>query len=49
MASDELEGQTEQAEADEEMMLEEEASRCEVLVQRGDGRTSFQASKEERF
>ena len=33
MAADKSEGETEQAEADEEMVIEEETSRCEVAVQ----------------
>ena len=49
MASDKSEGEMEQAEADEEIVLEEETSRSEMAVQCGDGRTSLRTSKEERF
>ena len=47
-ASDKSEGEMEHSEADEQMGLEEETTRFEVAVQWGDGRTSFQASKEEK-
>ena len=49
MASGDSEGEMEQAQIDEKMVLEEETSRCEVAVHRGDRRTTLSALKEERF
>ena len=49
MASDNSEEGMKQTQAVEEMVLEGKNCRCEEAAHGGEGRTSFQASKEERF